>query len=81
MSRMPAAIGKHIRVGAGQPLLLIAGPCQLESEAHSIAIAEALQSIAARHRINLVFKASFDKANRTSLEGRRGPGHHADLWL
>ncbi|MEX0867182.1 MAG: 3-deoxy-8-phosphooctulonate synthase, partial [Pirellulales bacterium] len=58
----------------GEPLLLIAGPCVLESVELALSIAEALRKIADRLPVQLVFKASFDKANRTSLASFRGPG-------
>jgi 2-dehydro-3-deoxyphosphooctonate aldolase (KDO 8-P synthase) len=57
-----------------QPLALIAGPCQLESRAHALEMASALKEITVRVGIGLVFKASFDKANRTSASGARGVG-------
>lgn len=63
-----------VLVGTNQPLLLIAGPCQIESLAHCLRIAEFIQQIAARHPINFVFKSSYDKANRTSLKNQRGVG-------
>ena len=63
-----------IKVGAGHPLLLIAGPCVLESEALAREVASALKEIAERLSVSLVFKSSFDKANRTSLDSSRGPG-------
>ena len=63
-----------IKVGAGHPLLLIAGPCVLESEALAREVASALKEIAERLSISFVFKSSFDKANRTSLDSFRGPG-------
>lgn len=66
-------IGK-IRVGAGAPLFLIAGPCVIESEAHANAMAEYLGSAAADLGVPLIFKASFDKANRSSVNSFRGPG-------
>jgi len=56
------------------PLAVIAGPCQLESRAHALEVASALKEIAARLRIGLVYKTSFDKANRTSASGARGIG-------
>ena len=56
------------------PIAVLAGPCQMESRAHALEMASALKEIAARLKIGLVFKASFDKANRTSLSGRRGMG-------
>lgn len=63
-----------IKVGAGHPFLLIAGPCVLESEELAREVAAALKEIAARLGISFVFKSSFDKANRTSLDAFRGPG-------
>lgn len=56
------------------PFALIAGPCQMESRAHALEMAEAVHAIATELGLGLVFKASFDKANRTSLSGRRGVG-------
>jgi len=61
------------------PLALIAGPCQAEGEQHSVDIAGRLAEICAPRGIGLVFKASFDKANRTSLSGQRGLGLEAGL--
>jgi 2-dehydro-3-deoxyphosphooctonate aldolase (KDO 8-P synthase) len=61
------------------PLVLIAGPCQLESRAHALDIAGALKEIAGRLGIGLVYKSSFDKANRTSASGVRGAGLDAAL--
>jgi len=63
-----------IKVGAGHPLLLIAGPCVLESEALAREVAAALKEMAERLSISFIFKSSFDKANRTSLDSFRGPG-------
>ena len=63
-----------IKVGGGHPLLLIAGPCVLESEAMAREVAAALKEITERLSISFVFKSSFDKANRTSLDSYRGPG-------
>jgi 2-dehydro-3-deoxyphosphooctonate aldolase (KDO 8-P synthase) len=60
-------------IGDG-PLLLIAGPCVIESEAHALGLAHAIRDIAARCGMPFVFKASFDKANRTSIRSFRGPG-------
>jgi len=62
-----------LQVGSGQ-LCLIAGPCVIESEAHTRSIAETVQRIAADLAIPLIFKASYDKANRTSVKSFRGPG-------
>jgi 2-dehydro-3-deoxyphosphooctonate aldolase (KDO 8-P synthase) len=63
-----------VRFGADLPLALIAGPCQLESRMHALEMAGALKAIAARLGVGLVFKTSFDKANRTSGAGQRGIG-------
>jgi 2-dehydro-3-deoxyphosphooctonate aldolase (KDO 8-P synthase) len=62
------------RFGNRLPLTLIAGPCQLESRAHAMEMAQALKEIAARLKIGLVYKTSFDKANRTSSKSARGLG-------
>jgi len=62
------------RIGPEQPLLLLAGPCVLESEGLAWEIAREMQAITDRLGISYVFKASFDKANRTSLDSFRGPG-------
>jgi 2-dehydro-3-deoxyphosphooctonate aldolase (KDO 8-P synthase) len=73
----------HVRVGTGPssvafgadlPVALFAGPCQMESRAHALEMAAALKEIADRTGIGLVYKSSFDKANRTSLTGKRGIG-------
>ena len=64
----------EVHFGAGHPLALIAGPCVIESAGHAEELAEAVRDISARVRIPFVFKASFDKANRTSLSSFRGPG-------
>ena len=63
-----------LTVGGGAPLLLIAGPCVIESEAHAVGLAQALRDIARRVGVQYVFKASYDKANRTSGGSFRGPG-------
>jgi 2-dehydro-3-deoxyphosphooctonate aldolase (KDO 8-P synthase) len=68
-----------VRLGGGAPLTLIAGPCVIESDAHALKMAEAIAEIAGRHRIPLIFKASYDKANRTSVRSYRGPGLDAGL--
>src|ERR1700722_4931232 len=65
------------RFGGGQPLVLIAGPCVIESEEHVHRMAQAIGEIAGP----FVFKASFDKANRTSLSGYRGPGLQEGLRI
>lgn len=70
-----------IKIGPSQPLLLLAGPCVLESEEVAWEIAREMKSICARLGISYVFKASFDKANRTSLDSFRGPGLERGLRL
>ncbi len=67
-------ISDAISAGRGEKLLLIAGPCQIESLEHCLSIAQTLKSICLQFPVNLVFKSSFDKANRTSLGGKRGIG-------
>ena len=63
----------QVNIGSGQ-LFLIAGPCVIESEAHVRKMADALQRIASELKLPLIFKASYDKANRTSISSFRGPG-------
>ncbi len=63
-----------ITIGGGRPLVLIAGPCVIESERHAIELARAISAVAARCGVPYIFKASYDKANRTSLTSFRGPG-------
>ncbi len=67
------------KFGARLPLALIAGPCQMESRSHALETAAALKEISARRSIGLVYKTSFDKANRTSGSGARGLGLDAAL--
>jgi 2-dehydro-3-deoxyphosphooctonate aldolase (KDO 8-P synthase) len=69
----PVPIGSFA-VGGGSPIVLIAGPCVIESAGHAIDLAVALKEIASRCDVPLVFKASYDKANRTSGQSFRGPG-------
>ena len=69
-----SASGRMIRVGAGAPLFLIAGPCVIESEVHATSMAEQLQTIASDLGVPFIFKASYDKANRSSVSSYRGPG-------
>jgi 2-dehydro-3-deoxyphosphooctonate aldolase (KDO 8-P synthase) len=63
-----------VKFGNALPISIIAGPCQLESRAHALEVAGALKEIAARLKIGLVYKTSFDKANRTSVSAARGIG-------
>ncbi len=69
----------NVRFGNDLPLSLIAGPCQMESRAHALEVASALKEIAGRLKLGLVFKASYDKANRTSAKAARGMGIDAAL--
>jgi 2-dehydro-3-deoxyphosphooctonate aldolase (KDO 8-P synthase) len=74
------AVG-NVRFGNQLPLALIAGPCALESRAHAFEMAGALSEIAGRLRIGLVYKTSFDKANRTSASSARGLGFDKALGI
>ncbi|TKT73403.1 3-deoxy-8-phosphooctulonate synthase [Afipia massiliensis] len=74
ISAAPVVSAGNVKFGNALPLAVIAGPCQLESRAHGLEIASALKEIAARLKIGLVYKTSFDKANRTSASGARGMG-------
>src|SRR5215207_4029372 len=83
-SSRPAAATPPVRVGplsigGGAPLAFIAGPCVIESPAHVLNMAIAIKEIAARCGVPVIFKASFDKANRTSGASFRGPGLEAGL--
>jgi 2-dehydro-3-deoxyphosphooctonate aldolase (KDO 8-P synthase) len=68
-----------VTIGGGHPLVLIGGPCVIESEAHAIELGGAIAAIARARGVPYVFKASFDKANRTSVHSYRGPGLAAGL--
>jgi 2-dehydro-3-deoxyphosphooctonate aldolase (KDO 8-P synthase) len=70
---------ERFRIGPGQPLALIAGPCVIESTDHCLKIADAVSAVCRKLGLNLIFKASFDKANRTSIKGFRGPGLDAGI--
>jgi 2-dehydro-3-deoxyphosphooctonate aldolase (KDO 8-P synthase) len=80
MPENPVPIDRY-RCGRGQPLLVIAGPCVIESEELTLSIAARLKQIAAEVGVPLVFKASFDKANRTSVTSYRGPGLERGLAI
>ena len=71
--------GRAVRVGQALPLVFIAGPCQMESRGHALEVAHALREIADRLGAGLIFKTSFDKANRTNLSAQRGLGLEAAL--
>jgi len=81
MSSLPIRIADGVVAGGGAPLLLIAGPDLIESEAHALRMARALREIAAARGVALVYKSSFDKANRTSVHSARGPGLEAGLRI
>ena len=68
-------------LGAANPLFLIAGPCVIESEAHARGMAEKVSKIAADAKVPYIFKASYDKANRSSIKGFRGPGMKEGLRI
>jgi len=74
-----APAGRPVRIGNALPLAIIAGPCAMESRAHALETAQALKEISARLGIGLIYKTSFDKANRTSSRGARGVGLKAAL--
>jgi 2-dehydro-3-deoxyphosphooctonate aldolase (KDO 8-P synthase) len=63
-----------IRIGAGRPLVLIGGPCAIEDEKHALMTAERLIKVAADKRVPFIYKSSYDKANRSSVNSYRGPG-------
>ena len=69
----------NVTFAQDRPIAVFAGPCQMESRAHALEMAMALKEIAARLGLGLVYKTSFDKANRTSLSGKRGVGLSAAL--
>jgi 2-dehydro-3-deoxyphosphooctonate aldolase (KDO 8-P synthase) len=72
---------REVLVGGNRPFVLIAGPCVIESEEHCRFMAKEIQAVAERCQIPFIFKASFDKANRTSLDSFRGPGLHEGLRI
>jgi 2-dehydro-3-deoxyphosphooctonate aldolase (KDO 8-P synthase) len=74
-------IADDVFVGEGQPLLLLAGPCVVEDRDFMLRIAETIKAICDKHAVGLVFKSSFDKANRSSGESLRGPGMEEGLEI
>ena len=72
---------KKLSIGKGHPLVIFSGPCVIESEKHCIESAASLKEIFASCEIPFVFKSSFDKANRSSLDSFRGPGIHEGLRI
>jgi 2-dehydro-3-deoxyphosphooctonate aldolase (KDO 8-P synthase) len=75
------AIGGRVRIGEGHPLALIAGPCVLESAALSLEVAAFLADLSSRLALPIVFKGSFDKANRSAAASHRGPGVEEGLRI
>jgi len=73
-------IGKAL-IGGGEPFALIAGPCVIEDERQTVDIARALKGITEELGLAFIFKASYDKANRTSLDSYRGPGFEKGLEI
>jgi len=71
----------NFKIGNNLPFTLIAGPCQLESRTHAFKMVEKIQKITKKLKINFIYKTSFDKANRTSLEGKRGLGLAKSLLI
>ncbi len=78
MKNVPIA---HFNIGEHEPLAIIAGPCVIESEEHTLRAAESLLKIFARHPFSFIFKASYDKANRSSIHSFRGPGMEKGLKI
>jgi 2-dehydro-3-deoxyphosphooctonate aldolase (KDO 8-P synthase) len=76
-----AAPGRVVRLGGNSPIFLIAGPCVIESEDHAMSMAERLAAIASDLGVPLIFKASYDKANRSSVSSYRGPGLEEGLRI
>ena len=70
---------KKLSISNSNPFTLIAGPCQLENEDHAINVAKQLKEITEKLKIGFIYKTSFDKANRTSLRGKRGAGLEKSL--
>jgi 2-dehydro-3-deoxyphosphooctonate aldolase (KDO 8-P synthase) len=74
------AVGE-IRIGDGHPLVLIGGPCAIENEKHALMTAERLAALTAERGVPFIYKSSYDKANRSSLDGYRGPGLREGLRI
>jgi 2-dehydro-3-deoxyphosphooctonate aldolase (KDO 8-P synthase) len=73
MTTRPVVVGS-VTIGGGAPLALIGGPCAIENERHALMTAERLAAIAADCRVPFIYKSSYDKANRSSVNSYRGPG-------
>jgi 2-dehydro-3-deoxyphosphooctonate aldolase (KDO 8-P synthase) len=72
---------KKFLIGPGQPLIIMSGPCVIESEDHCLRAAEVLKKIFGKHDVRLIFKSSYDKANRSSYHSFRGPGLQEGLRI
>lgn len=72
---------KNFKIGKGQPLTVMSGPCVIEGEDHTLKAAEFLKGLFIEKGINLIFKSSFDKANRSSIHSFRGPGLETGLRI
>lgn len=78
MRRIPV---KNFFIGPDDPLVIMSGPCVIESEDHCLRAAEYLEKIFCKHQVNLIFKSSYDKANRSSYHSFRGPGLQEGLRI
>ncbi|MFI5343932.1 MAG: 3-deoxy-8-phosphooctulonate synthase, partial [Chlamydiales bacterium] len=72
---------KNFAIGPGQPLVIQSGPCVIESESHCLHAAETLKKMFEKHGVKLVFKSSYDKANRSAYDSFRGPGLQEGLRI
>ena len=77
---LPITVGSF-NIGPGLPLALIAGPCQIESKDHALYHAEVLVKASLKAGVNFIYKSSFDKANRTSVNSERGVGMDKGLRI
>lgn len=75
------SIAPGLQIGGAAPIVLIAGPCAIESRQHALEMAHALKAITAEVGVSLIYKSSYDKANRTAVDSYRGPGLHAGLAI
>lgn len=78
MHRVPV---KDFFIGPNEPLVVMSGPCVIESEDHCLKAAETLKKMFTKHGVRLIFKSSYDKANRSSYQSFRGPGLHEGLRI
>lgn len=72
---------KNFAIGKDEPLTIMSGPCVIESEDHCLKAAETLKKMFAKHKVNLIFKCSYDKANRSAFNSFRGPGLEEGLRI